>query len=112
MKTHQITLPDDFAAFVDKALADKQWDDADHLFLYALARVQEELAADADLDVAKLRAAIQVGIDQADRGETAPLDLDALFARLRAKLEAARGSVCYRAECLRDSPGLKAPPSV
>jgi Arc/MetJ-type ribon-helix-helix transcriptional regulator len=88
MKTYQISLPDDFAAFVDGALADKQWDDADHLFLYALARVQEELAADADTDVAKLRAAIQVGIDQADRGEL--LDGEAVMARQRAKLEAAR----------------------
>jgi Arc/MetJ-type ribon-helix-helix transcriptional regulator len=88
MKTYQITLPDDFAAFVDKALADKQWDDADHLFLYALARVQEELAADAAADVAKLRAAIQIGIDQADRGEL--LDGEEVLARHRAKLEAAR----------------------
>jgi Arc/MetJ-type ribon-helix-helix transcriptional regulator len=86
MKTYQITLPDDFAAFVDKALADKQWDDADHLFLYALARVQEELAADADVDVEKLRAAVQVGIDQAERGETAPLDLAAIWARAQAQL--------------------------
>jgi Arc/MetJ-type ribon-helix-helix transcriptional regulator len=86
MKTYQITLPDDFAEFVDRVLAEKKWDDADHLVMYALMQVQDELAADADVDLNKLRKAIQIGIDQADRGELAPLDLAATWARAQKRL--------------------------
>jgi hypothetical protein len=88
MKTYQITLPDDFAAFVDRVLAEKKWDDVDHLIMYALMQVQDELAADADVDIDKLRKAIQIGIDQADRGEL--IDGEITMKRLRDKLEAAR----------------------
>lgn len=88
MKTYQITLPDDFAAFVDRVLAEKKWDDVDHLVMYALMQVQDELASDADVDIDKLRKAIQIGIDQADRGEL--VDGEITMKRLRDKLEAAR----------------------
>jgi hypothetical protein len=88
MKTYQIELPDELAAFVDAVLAQEKWDDAGQLFLYALAQVQDELAADADLNSEKLRKAVQVGIDQADRGELN--DGEATISRLRARLEAAR----------------------
>jgi hypothetical protein len=88
MKTYQITLPDDFAAFVDRVLAEKKWDDVDHLVMYALMQVQDELASDADMDIDKLRKAIQIGIDQADRGEL--IDGEITMKRLRDKLEAAR----------------------
>lgn len=88
MKAYQITLPDDLAAFVDRMLAEKRWDDIDHLVMYALMHVQNELACDDDVDVDKLRKAIQIGIDQADQGEL--IDGEATMKRLRAKLDAAR----------------------
>jgi antitoxin ParD1/3/4 len=88
MKTYQVTLPDEFAAFVDRVLAEKKWDTLDHLIMYALMQVQSELEADADQDIDALKKAIQVGIDQADRGEL--LDGEAVMKRLRDKLEAAR----------------------
>ncbi len=89
MKTYQITLPDDFAEFVDRVLAEKRWDDVDHLVMYASTQAQDELASDADVDIEKLRKAIQIGIDQADRGEM--VDGEVTMKRLRdGKLEAAR----------------------
>jgi Arc/MetJ-type ribon-helix-helix transcriptional regulator len=88
MKTYQITLPDDVAAFVDRVLAEKKWDDVDHLIMYALGSVESELAADADVNIDELRKLVRVGIDQADRGEL--VDGEITMKRLREKLEAAR----------------------
>ena len=88
MKTYQITLPDEIAAFVDRVLAEKKWDDVDHLVMYALGYVEAELEADADQDIDALRKAVQIGIDQADRGEL--IDGEIVMKRLRDKLEAAR----------------------
>jgi Arc/MetJ-type ribon-helix-helix transcriptional regulator len=84
MKTYQITLPDEFAAFVDRVLAEKKWDDVDHLIMYALMQVQDELQADADVNIDQLRKAIQVGIDQADRGEL--IDGEITMKRLRERI--------------------------
>jgi Arc/MetJ-type ribon-helix-helix transcriptional regulator len=86
MKTYQITLPDEFAAFVDRAVAEKKFDDVSHLVAYALGYVESELADDAHTDLDALRKAIQVGIDQADRGETAKLDLAAIWGRVQSRL--------------------------
>lgn len=88
MKTYQITLPDEFAAFVDRAVAEKKFDSIDHLVLYAVSQVEFELADDAHTDLEALRKAIQVGIDQLDRGEA--VDGEATMKRLRDRLEAAR----------------------
>ncbi|MCI0702027.1 MAG: hypothetical protein L0241_13170 [Planctomycetia bacterium] len=88
MKTYQITLPDELAAFVDRVLAEKKWDTVDHLIMYALGNVEAELEADAHQDIDALKKAIQVGIDQADRGEL--VDGETVTKRLREKLEAAR----------------------
>jgi hypothetical protein len=88
MKTYQITLTDEFAAFVDRVLAEKKWDDVDHLVMYALGYVEAELEADAHQDIDALRKAVQIGIDQADRGEL--VDGEITMKRLRDKLEAAR----------------------
>jgi Arc/MetJ-type ribon-helix-helix transcriptional regulator len=88
MKTYQVTLPDEFAAFVDRLLAEKKWDDLDQLIAYALLQVQDELEVDGGTDTAALRKAVQVGVEQADRGEL--IDGEATMKRLRDKLEAAR----------------------
>lgn len=86
MKTYQVTLPDETAAFVDRVMAEKLWDSLDHLMQYALNYVETELENDKHQDIDALRKAIQVGIDQADRGETAPLDLDDIWARVQQRL--------------------------
>jgi len=86
MKTYQVTLPDEVATFVDRALAGKQWDTVDDLVAYALAQLESGLDEAADPD--ELRKAVQVGIDQADRGELT--DGPAVMKRLRDKLESAK----------------------
>lgn len=88
MKTYQIALPDEVAAFVDRVLAEKKWDAVDDLVTYALGYVEAELEADSDVDIEALRKAVQIGIDQADRGEL--VDGEIVMKRLRDKLEAAR----------------------
>jgi hypothetical protein len=43
MKTYQIALPDEVAAFVDWMIAERKFDDLDHLFLYAVTMVEDEV---------------------------------------------------------------------
>jgi hypothetical protein len=88
MKTYQIALPDEIAAFVDRVLNAKQWDSVDQLVAYSLLQVESELALDDSADFESLRQAVQIGIEQADRGEL--IDGPTVLQRLRDKLEAAR----------------------
>ena len=88
MKTYQVTLPDEVAAFVDRVLAEKKFDDLENLITYSLSCVETELEDQKHEDTDALRKAIQIGIDQADRGEGT--DGEVVMARLLAKLEAAR----------------------
>ena len=88
MKTYQVTLPDEFAAFVDRMIAERKFDDLDHLFLYAVAMVEDDVHADEAIDQEWLKKEIQKGIDSANRGEL--LDGPAVMARLRAKFDAAK----------------------
>jgi antitoxin ParD1/3/4 len=87
MKTYQITLPDEFAAFVDRVLAEGKWDTVDYLMMAALVALQDQQDLGADLDQEWLRREIQKGIDSADRGEL--VDGPTVMARLKAKLDAA-----------------------
>src|SRR5687767_12346866 len=86
MKTYQITLPDEFAAFVDRMIAERKFDDLDHLFLYAIAQVEDEVRQDESIDQEWLKKEIQKGIESANRGEVAPLDMDAIRKRAEARL--------------------------
>lgn len=61
MKTYQITIPDELAALVDRALAEKKWDTLDNLVADALGA---ELESEIDQDTASLRDAVRVGIEQ------------------------------------------------
>lgn len=88
MKTYQVTLPDEFAAFVDQMIAEKKWESVDDLLLYGVARIQDDLAAVAPPDHAWLKAEIQKGIDSADRGEL--IDGPTAMARHLARLEGDR----------------------
>lgn len=86
MKSFQVTLPDEIAAFVDRVLAEKQWDTVDNLIAYALLLVENELRLDEDTDLDALRKAIQIGVDQADRGEVAELDMKEVWERAMKRL--------------------------
>ena len=88
MKSYQISLPDEIASFVDRVLAEKKWDTIDSFVAYALLQVESELRLEEFHDLDSLRKAVQIGIDQADRGEL--VDGPTVMKRLRDKLEAAR----------------------
>jgi predicted transcriptional regulator len=90
MKTYQITLPDDVAAALDRLIAAGRYESADALLLEAVLDRQtqaEEDAAMTDAERESLRKAIQVGIDQADRGEL--VDAEEFMENLLAKLQPA-----------------------
>jgi Arc/MetJ-type ribon-helix-helix transcriptional regulator len=86
MKTYQITLPDEFAAMVDRLMATGQFDSIDHLMQYAVWLVEDEVKRDTEVDQEWLRREIQKGIASADRGELAPLDMAAIRARVQARI--------------------------
>lgn len=88
MKTYQIALPDEIAAFVDRVLSEKQWDSVDSLIAYALLQVESEMSLDDPADFNSLRNAVQIGIEQADHGEL--IDGPSVIQRLRDKLNTAR----------------------
>lgn len=87
MKTYQITLPDEFAAFVDRALAEGKWDTVDYLMMAAVVALQDQQDADAGLDQEWLRRELQKGVDQLDRGEgiDGPTFMAGLLERIREK---------------------------
>ena len=86
MKTYTITLPDEFAAFVDRAVAEKKFDSVDHLVLYAVAFVEDELRLEEQVDKDWLQREIQKGLDASARGEVAPMDMTAIWDRVKARL--------------------------
>jgi len=88
MKTYQVTLPDEFAAFVDRAVAEGKFDSIDHVVLYAVAQVEAELRRDESVDREWLRKEIRIGLEQSARGEVSPLDMAAIHARVVARLAA------------------------
>jgi Arc/MetJ-type ribon-helix-helix transcriptional regulator len=86
MKTYQVTLPDEFAAVVDRLIAAGKFDSVDHLMMYAVVQVEQEIDREELIDKDWLRKEIQKGIDSADRGESAPLDMAAIWARVERRL--------------------------
>jgi antitoxin ParD1/3/4 len=88
MKTYQVTLPDEIAAVADRLVAAGKFDSVDHLMMYAVSQVEQEIDREEGTDQEWLKQQIQIGINQADRGEL--LDGPTVMARLRAKLDAAR----------------------
>jgi hypothetical protein len=88
MKSYQIKLPDEVAAFVDRVLAGGTWDSFDQLVAYALLQVESELTLDDNPDIDELRKRVGVGIEEADRGEL--IDGPVVLQQLRDKLVAAK----------------------
>ena len=81
----KIRLKPHMMAFVNQLLATGRYDTLDEIFWDALGllREHEEIRR---LRVEELRKAIAVGIEQADRGETAPLDMAEILAESQRRL--------------------------
>lgn len=73
----QVSLTPELQRFVEEKLKSGDFESASDVVGSALAmwKAQEELSS-ADLD--ELRAQINVGLDQARRGESTPLDMNAI----------------------------------
>ena len=87
MNSWTVTLPPELADVVREQLAKQSWDSPDMLFAYAIGVMQSHLTLEDSLDEDWLRAELQNGIEQLDRGEG--LDGPTAMARLREKLHSA-----------------------
>ena len=78
----QVSLTPELVRFVEEKLKSGDFESADDVIGSALAmwKAQEELSS-TDLD--ELRAQIKVGLDQACRGESTPLDMNAIKEQAR-----------------------------
>lgn len=93
MKTYTFNLPDEFAGAVDRMLAEGKFGDLDHLMLYAVSLVDDEVRRDDLEDKDWLRAEIQKGLADSAAGRTRPMDMKAIRARVRADLESEREGI-------------------
>lgn len=87
-----VNFPPDLQAFVDKAVASGQYQDLEDLIVQGV-RLLRERTEDQEKKLADLRAAIQVGIDEADRGEGRPFTdevVDGIIARGKERLRQKR----------------------
>jgi antitoxin ParD1/3/4 len=81
----QISLPPDLEQFVGQLVERGMFVSAEEVIWVGLRLLQdrEELAA---IRTEQLRKLVAVGIEQADRGEVAPLDMQAILAKSREQL--------------------------
>ena len=78
-----LALPDDLRKFVQDEVASGRFPSAEDVIYEALRRLREH---ERQLD--ELRAELQIGIDQLDRGESVPFDPEDIKRRGRERLAA------------------------
>ncbi len=90
MKTITVTLPDELVRHLEQRVASGEFDSFDDALAYVAAwsipyTGSNRITAETTID--ELRAMLQVGIDQADRGEVVDGEeaMDALERRMKAK---------------------------
>ncbi len=69
MKTCSITLSDEVAAILDKAIASGAYASVDEMILNGIILADDAPSAGEHLDKDWLRKELQIGVDQLDRGE-------------------------------------------
>lgn len=79
-----VTLRPELERFVEERIRAGQFENPDDAINAALTTLREQETLTAD-DVAELRREIAIGIEQLDRGESAPWDAEALKERVRHK---------------------------
>ena len=82
-----LALPDDLRKFVQDEVASGRFQSAEDVICEALRRLREH---ERQLD--ELRAELQIGIDQLDRGEGIPFDAEDIKREIRARLRAEKQS--------------------
>ena len=88
MTTRNVSLPDTLDGFVEQQIASGAFHDANEVVSAGLRLLQHRADRKA-ARIARLRAAIQVGLDDLERGDFVEVtDLDAYFRDLEAEVEA------------------------
>lgn len=87
-----VHLPDELNRFVQQSIASGAYHSTDEFFVSVLANLKEqaelELSDEEERRLDALRADIQLGVDQLDRGESVKdLDWDAFLAERHRKFE-------------------------
>lgn len=77
-----VSLPPDLEKFVRQELASGEYASEEEILQEGLRLLQ-----DRKQRLEQLRSDIQVGLDQLDRGEGAPLDMEAIKAKVADRLE-------------------------
>ena len=77
-----ISIPSELQPFIEQELATGRFRDESELVTAAL-----ELYREMNRRHSELRGQVQRSLDQADRGETVPLDMDAIKGTLRDELD-------------------------
>jgi antitoxin ParD1/3/4 len=85
----QIQLPPSLEAFVQDQIDTGRYPSPEEVVHDALGLLKDQADLRA-LKLAELRKQIAVGIEQADRGEVAPLDMNAVLAEAMRLLEQER----------------------
>jgi len=85
----KIYLPSDLQEFVAEKVESGAYHSASEVISQAL-RLLKDWDALRECRLEELRREIQIGLDQADRGEVAPLDIEAIKAEGRRRLEEER----------------------
>ena len=89
MTTRNVSLPDTLDGFVEQQVASGAFPDASEVVSAGLRLLQHRTDCKA-ARLERLRAAIQVGLDDLERGDFVEVtDLDAYFRDLEAEVEAA-----------------------
>ena len=78
-----VSLTPELESFVKRKVAAGKYHSASEVMREAL-RLLEEQDAIRDMKLAALRKQVQEGLDELDRGEGTPLDMDAIKAKARA----------------------------
>jgi antitoxin ParD1/3/4 len=78
-----VSIPSDLEQFVNDQVAAGAYANAEHVVREALERMRERDKS-RDSRIEELRQQIQIGIDQADRGECTPLDIEAIKQEARS----------------------------
>lgn len=75
MAKHTVVLTEHFTRYIEQAVADGHYADANELLQDAL-RLHEERREEHALKLQRLREAVRVGLDQLDRGEYRQFSVD------------------------------------
>lgn len=78
-----VSIPTDLEQFVNDQVAAGAYTNAEHVVREALERLRERDNS-RSTRIEELRRQIQTGIEQADRGECTPLDIEAIKQKARA----------------------------